>query len=60
VVVCPRQHPGDWKVAEDGRTAVEDWVLRMLHTATTTNTTTTTTTTTTTYPNISFLCIASI
>jgi hypothetical protein len=30
--VCLRQHPGDWKVAKDGRTAVEDWVLRKLHT----------------------------
>jgi hypothetical protein len=39
VVVCPRQHPGDWKVAKDGRTAVEDWVLRKLSTTTTTTTT---------------------
>jgi hypothetical protein len=35
---CPRQHPGDWKVTEDGRTAVEDWVLCKLHTTTTTTT----------------------
>jgi hypothetical protein len=24
----PEAHPGDWRVAEDGRMAVEDWVLR--------------------------------
>jgi hypothetical protein len=42
VVVCPRQHPGDWKVAKDGQTAVEDWLLRKVHTTTTTTTSTAT------------------
>jgi hypothetical protein len=23
----PEAHPGDWRVAEDGRMAMEDWVL---------------------------------
>jgi hypothetical protein len=30
-----------FKVAKDGRTAVEDWVLRKIHTTTITTTTTT-------------------
>jgi hypothetical protein len=42
VGIVPRQHAGDWKVAKDGRTAVEDWVLCKLQTTTTTTTTTTT------------------
>jgi hypothetical protein len=36
-------HPGDWRVAEDGRMAVEDWVLCQLRTTATIPTITTTT-----------------